>query len=216
MATTGEAFDQIAHSWYRLRHWSRFRPELEELARRWHKGKLLNIGCAHGPDFLPFTQGFELWGMDSSKEMIKLAINYSNKFNFTANLAAADAASLPYPDATFDWAISIATYHHIKGDGERAQAFRELRRVLKPKGEAFITVWNRWQPRFWLKPKEVEIPWRLRDKTIYRYHHLFSYHELSKVLSKVGFKMLKIFPEKSYHFPIKIFSRNICVLVKRD
>ena len=212
---TRDIFNQIAPGWYSFRHWSIFRSELEMLARRWQKGRLLNIGCAHGPDFLPFTQSFDLYGIDFSTEMLKLAQKYARKFNFAVSLSVADVSYLPYADKTFDWAISVATYHHIKGREEKLAALGELRRVLKPGGEAFITVWNRWQPRFWFKPKEVAVPWRKRDKTLERYYYLFSYPELEKLVKKAGFGVLKSFPESSYHFPIKFFSRNICLLVKK-
>ena len=112
---TTNIFNQIAPGWYNFRHWSIFRNELEALAQRWQKGKLLNIGCAHGPDFLPFNQGFELYGVDFSTEMLRFARKYSQKFNFAVNLSVADVSCLPYSDQTFDWAISVATYHHIKG-----------------------------------------------------------------------------------------------------
>ncbi len=214
MVTNREVFDQIAESWYRIRHWPLLKEELEELATRWQSGKLLNVGCAHGPDFLPFTQGFELWGLDSSPGMLKQALRYSAKFKFYVNLIAADALFLPFPNNTFDWAISVATYHHIKGKEERERAFIELKRVLKPEGEAFLTVWNHGQPRFWLKSKEQQVPWRLKGETVYRYYHLFSYGELRRLLSKAGLKIIKMSPEKSYHSPIRNFSRNICVLVK--
>jgi len=215
MATNREIFDQIAESWYHVRHWPLLRQELEDLAQKWEGGKLLNVGCGHGSDFLPFQQGFELWGIDFSPQMLKQAQRYSAKFNFHANLAIADALSLPFPDATFDQAIAVAIYHHIKGQQGREMALRELKRVLKPGGEAFLTVWNRGQPRFWLKPPEQEIPWRLRGKTIYRYYHLFSYGELKNLLAKTGFEILDITPEKLYHFPIKNFSRNICTLIRK-
>jgi len=215
MATNREVFDQIASSWYNFRHWSIFHTELEALARRWQKGKLINIGCAHGPDFLPFRQGFKLYGVDFSSEMLKFAKKYAKKFGFTVKLALADARQLPYPDETFDWAISVATYHHIKGKTEQQAALNELRRVLKPGGEAFITVWNRWQVRFWFKPKEVRIPWQKGSKTLYRYYYLFSYPELEGLVKKAGFAVVKSFPESTYRFPIKLFSRNICLLVKK-
>jgi len=214
VVTNREVFDQIAESWYRIRHWPLLKEELEELATRWQSGKLLNVGCAHGPDFLPFTQGFELWGVDSSPGMLKQALRYSAKFKFYVNLIATDALFLPFPNNTFDWAISVATYHHIKGGEEREKAFIELKRVLKPEGEAFLTVWNHGQPRFWLKSKEQQVPWRLKGETVYRYYHLFSYVELRKLLSKAGLKIINMSPEKSYHLPIRNFSRNICVLVK--
>jgi len=214
MTTNREVFDQIAESWYRVRHWPLLKEELEELAARWQSGKLLNVGCAHGPDFLPFSQGFELWGMDSSPAMLKQALKYSGKFKFYVNLIASDALFLPFPNDTFDWVISVAAYHHIKGREEREKAFVELKRVLKPQGEAFLTVWNHGQPSFWLKSKEQQVPWRLKGKTVYRYYHLFSYGELRKLLAKTGWKIVAMSPEKSYHLPIRNFSRNICVLVK--
>ena len=212
---TRDIFNQIAPGWYSFRHWSIFRSELEMLAQRWQKGRLLNIGCAHGPDFLPFAQRFDLHGVDFSTEMLKLARKYAQKFNFAVSLSVADVTYLPYADKTFDWAISVATYHHIKGREEKQAALSELRRVLKPGGEAFITVWNRWQPRFWFKPKEIAVPWRKRAQTLERYYYLFSYPELEKLVKKAGFEVLKSFPESSYRLPIKLFSRNICLLVRK-
>jgi len=214
MATNREIFNQIAPSWYNFRHWSIFSTELEELAERWQKGKLLNLGCAHGPDFLPFKDGFELYGVDFSAEMLKFAEKYARKFGFAVELTLADVRRLPYPDQTFDRAISVATYHHLR-DGEHQAALTELKRVLKPGGEAFITVWNRYQPRFWFKPKEVAVPWRKKKgETLYRRYYLFSYHELEKLAKKAGFEVIKSFPESAYRFPVKLFSRNICLLVK--
>ena len=213
---TRDVFNQIAPGWYNFRHWSIFRSELEALAQRWQKGKLLNIGCAHGPDFLPFKQGFDLYGVDFSTEMLKFARKYSQKFGFAVNLSLADACHLPYPDETFDWAISVATYHHLTGRQEQQAALKELKRVLKPGGEAFITVWNRWQPRFWFKPREVAVPWRKKGKTLYRYYYLFSYPELGRLVKKAGFQVIKSFPESSYRFPLKLFSRNICLLVRKE
>jgi len=216
MTTNREVFDQIAESWYRVRHWPLLKEDLDVLAARWQNGKLLNVGCAHGPDFLPFSEGFELWGVDSSAAMLRQGIKYSTKFKLYVNLAAADALSLPFADDTFDWAISVATYHHIKGEDEREKAFVELKRVLKPEGEAFLTVWNHGQPRFWFKSKEQQVPWRLKEKTVYRYYHLFSYRELRKLLVKTGWEIIAMSAEKSYHFPMRNYSRNICALIKKQ
>ena len=212
---TQDIFNQIAPGWYNFRHWSIFRSELEALARRWQQGKLLNLGCAHGPDFLPFIGSFELYGVDFSARMLTLARKYSKKFGFAVDLSLADVGSLPYPGETFDWAISVATYHHIKGAEKQRAALTELRRVLKPGGEAFITVWNHWQPRFWFKSKEVAVPWRKKSQTLYRYYYLFSYAELEKLVKQAGFEVLKSFPESAYHLPLKFFSRNICLLVRK-
>ena len=211
-----EVFDEIAPSWYNFRHWSRFRRELEALAPRWREGKLLNIGCAHGPDFLPFKGRFELYGIDFAKQMLKMAQKYAAKFDLAVSLAMADVRYLPYAEGTFDRAISVATYHHLEGKEERLKALRELGRVLKPGGEAFITVWNRWQPRFWLRRRrEIVVPWRTRDRRLERYYYLFSYGGLEKLVKRAGFELLESSPERSYRLPIKFFSRNICLLVRK-
>jgi tRNA (uracil-5-)-methyltransferase TRM9 len=209
-----DVFDQIAPSWYNFRHHSIFRTELEALVKRWQGGKLLNLGCAHGPEFLPFRPGFELYGVDFSSEMLKFARKYAQKFGFSVNLTLADVRQLPYPDDTFDWAISVATYHHIRSD-KQPTALTELRRVLKPGGEAFITVWNYWQPRFWFKPKEPKVPWRKGGKTLYRDYYLFTYPGLKKLAKGAGFEVSSLSPESSYRFPVKFFSRNICLLVRK-
>jgi SAM-dependent methyltransferase len=215
MVTNRDVFNQIASGWYSFRHWSIFRPELEVLAERWQRGRLLNLGCAHGPDFLPFRGGFELYGLDFSLKMLEFARKYEAKFNLDIKLLLSNVACLPFADQTFDWAIAVATYHHIKGSQNRKLAVEELRRVLKPGGEAFITVWNRWQRRFLFKPKEVTVPWRTGDKELGRYYYLFSYPEIEKLVRQAGFEILKSFPESSYHRPLRFFSRNICLLVRR-
>ena len=213
--TAGRFYDQIAQSYYNYRHWTRWRAELDEMAQRWQRGRLLNIGCAHGPDFLPFKQGLELWGVDCSIELLKLAPRYCGKFQFQANLLLGDARCLPFPDNAFDWAVSTATYHHIQGAAAREQAFAELKRVLKPGGEAFVTVWNRWQPQNWLRPREVMLPWKTRGGTFYRYYYLFSFAELRSLLTRVGFEVIKLSGESKGGFSRRVFPRNICALVRK-
>ena len=213
---TREIFDQIAPGWYNYRHWSIFRNELEALEQRWQKGRLLNVGCAHGPDFLPVRKGFELHGVDFSRQMLEFAGKYSQKFDFPVVLYLGDAVALPFQDAVFDWALSVATYHHIANEKDRKTALFELRRVLKPGGEAFITVWNRWQPRFWFSAKDTTVPWRTGDRTLYRYYYLYSYRELERLVKDAGFQVLQSFPEHSYRLPVKWFSRNICLLVRKQ
>ena len=210
-----DVFNQIAPGWYNYRHWTIFRRELETLAKEWGQGKLLNLGCGHGADFLPFSKNFELYGVDFSDEMIRLAQKYAGKFNFPVNLAVADVRYLPYNNETFDYIISVATYHHLKKE-QQLTAFHELKRVLKPGGAAFITVWNHWQPRFWFKGKEVRVPWRMQSAILYRYYYLFTYRELKRLAMETGLEIIKIFPESTYRFPINSFSQNICLLVKKN
>ena len=147
--------------------------------------------------------------------MLNLAGKYAAKYGYHTSLSLADISHLPYADKSFDWVISVATYHHIKGKAAREDAFRELWRILKPGGEAFVSVWNRWQPRFLFKSREVYVPWHKKDKTLYRYYYLFSYREIEELAEKSGFLVLRSFPESSYRLPLKMLSRNICLLLRK-
>lgn len=210
-----EVFNQIAPSWYNYRHWTIFRHELETLAKEWKSGTLLNLGCGHGADSLPFSHNFDLYGVDFSGEMLKLARKYAEKFNFQSNLAVADLCSLPFKDDSFDYVISVAAFHHLEAKNQLT-ALHELKRVLKPGGKAFITVWNRWQPRFWFSKKEVSVPWKIKGETLSRYYYLFSKTELTGLVLKSGLKIERVFAESSYRFPIEYFSRNICILARKE
>jgi ubiquinone/menaquinone biosynthesis C-methylase UbiE len=209
-----DAFNQIAPGWYNYRHWTIFRTELEALASEWGQGKLLNVGCGHGADFLPFAKTFDLYGLDFSDEMIRMAQKYSRKFEFPVNLAVGDICALPYNNEAFDYAIAVATYHHLKKE-QQLQSFLELKRVLKPGATAFVTVWNRWQPKFRFKGKEIQVPWRTQNGVLNRYYYLFTYNEMKALARKAGFEIIKVFPEASYKFPVKQFSENICIILKR-
>jgi tRNA (uracil-5-)-methyltransferase TRM9 len=212
---TRKTFDEIAPAWYNYRHHTIFRAELEALARRWGRGRLLNIGCGHGADFAPFKDAFELHGLDFSPGMLRQAERYAAKYGLKVNLVEADARQLPYLDAFFDQAIAVATYHHLETGDDRLQALQELYRVLRPGGEAFITVWNRWQPRFWFRRQDILVPWRRREKTLYRFYHLFSCGELEALARRAGFEVVSVHPESRYCFPVRTFSRNICLLVRK-
>ena len=95
---------------------------------------------------LPFAPGFELYGLDYSHEMIRLAQTYARKFNFQANLMVADAGYLPFASETFDRVISVAAYHHLRYPRERRAAFHELWRSfhhrLEPLATPFLVPWQ--------------------------------------------------------------------------
>src|SRR5215470_18907910 len=54
-------------------------------------------------------------------------------------LKSEDARKLSFPDASFDLVLSNLCIHNIRGDEGRAQACREIARVLKPGGTALIS-----------------------------------------------------------------------------
>ena len=213
--TDSDIFDRIAPGWYGFRHHSLFTRELEALAARWRGGRLLNIGCAHGPDFPPFCQGFTLYGLDFSRGMLLQAQRYARKFDLEVNLSQGDACALPYRAASFEWAIAVASYHHLTDRATQQIALGELRRVLRPGGEAFITVWNRHQPRFWFRPARVQVAWKAGSDLLKRDYYLFRRAELERLVRQAGFKILSSSGESRRQAKWQLFSRNICLVVSK-
>jgi tRNA (uracil-5-)-methyltransferase TRM9 len=178
-------WDKIAKEWDRMRQ-----KPVEfaiDLANDWKPGKILDIGCGNARNLKPFLEkGFECTGIDSSKELIKIA-----KESFPAvELSVANALELPFPDKSFDYAICLAVLHHLKPK-EHEKVLEEIKRVLKPKGKAAIAVWNKLQARFIFGKKEQMVPWKLPKQTINRYYYFFTYWELKKLLKKQGFTVKK-------------------------
>ncbi len=211
MATNKETFDRIAESWYGFRHWPLLGEELSEVAVRWQGGRLLNLGCAHGPDFLPFVDGFELYGVDFSARMLTMARQYMKRHGFHAEVVQADLTALPFDQGSFDYAVSIAALHHIDEQSARLGAFRELNRVLRPSGEAYLSVWNHLQPSFRSGPQDRMVPWRCGNVTLYRTYHLFTPAELISCLTETGFEVLWLGCEGRHSGPAES-GRNVCAL----
>jgi SAM-dependent methyltransferase len=58
-------------------------------------------------------------------------------------ILAMDMRALDFPDATFDFVWSVSSVEHLESVEQVATTFREIERVLKPGGYAFITTeWN--------------------------------------------------------------------------
>ena len=215
MTTNRDAFDDIAASWYNVRHWPLLHAELAEVATRWNSGRLINLGCGHGPDFLPMRDKFDLVGVDFSRQMLLQGRKYAKRRHISADTIQGDLIALPFGDCSFDYAIAVASYHHVEGKAARQQAFADLLRVLRPGGEVFLSVWNHLQPRFWFGSKDQQIPFRVGERTLNRYYHMYDYWELRRVMKKAGFTIEWMGGEKRFDGPLPWFSRNICVLARK-
>jgi SAM-dependent methyltransferase len=207
-----DVYEEIADSWDNLRQKPMFPEWLEYLKNRWKNGILIDLGCGNCRNLKVFSKCFGLHGTDISKSMIRFAKIYANKNEFKACFTISDIINLPYKNESFDFALLIAVVHHLGTEMERYKALKELKRVLKPNGEAFITVWNKWQRRFLFKPKDIFVPWKKSGKIYNRYYHLFSCRELKNLLKNTGFEIIELGSESK---KACLFSRNICALVKK-
>jgi ubiquinone/menaquinone biosynthesis C-methylase UbiE len=97
---------------------------------------LLDIGCGLGGPSRYFAQHYRcrVTGVDLSDEYIAVAGSLSLRVGLSGQVVyqRASATELPFPDATFD-----GTYMQHVGMNipDKARLFREVRRVLKPRGQ---------------------------------------------------------------------------------
>lgn len=101
---------------------------------------LLEIGPGIGTHALPVASSLAPDGvlevLDLQREMLDEIIRRAKSRGLTNIIATeADAAGLPYPDATFDGAYLIGVLGEIP---DHDAALRELRRVLKPRGRLVV------------------------------------------------------------------------------
>jgi ubiquinone/menaquinone biosynthesis C-methylase UbiE len=95
---------------------------------------LLEIGCGLGTDLLQFARGgARVTGLDLTVRSVALARNRLDLEDVPGTFLTGDAENLPFPDASFDVVYSFGVLHHTP---DTARAVREIRRVLRPGGEA--------------------------------------------------------------------------------
>jgi ubiquinone/menaquinone biosynthesis C-methylase UbiE len=110
---------------------------------------VLDVGCGPG-QFTIFAAeqlpGAEVTGVDLAPTMIELARGHAAASPAAARLRfeVADVARLPFPDATFDAVMSTGSIKHWP---DPQAGLREIHRVLRPGGRAFIGEMNRLAPR---------------------------------------------------------------------
>jgi ubiquinone/menaquinone biosynthesis C-methylase UbiE len=132
-----EFFDEIEEARYRREP---FIPAFADF-ERWTGRRVLEIGVGLGTDFVRFARaGATLSGIDLTEASIDLVRRRLELEGLVPDLQIADAEALPFPEESFDLVYSWGVLHHVP-DTERAVS--EIRRVLKPAGEARIMLYSR-------------------------------------------------------------------------
>lgn len=184
MESQKQVWDNIAPEWNEFKK----NPgrNVEEFLKN-KKGKILDLGSGSGRHLLK-TKG-KLYLIDFSDKMIELAKQKAKQKKINAEFFVSDITSLPFEDNYFDSAISIAIFHCVLKK-EQEKGVKELYRVMKPKSESLIVVWNINSKRFKNSPKEKYVGWIDKGK---RYYYLFDEKEIHDLFKKVGFKIKKKF-----------------------
>ena len=208
MLSVKKQFDRLAGKWAEYRQtpiplMARFLRMLAPDA------VVLDAGCGSGRNIAAIAaKAKKVYAVDFSRKMLESAVGRVKQKNVA--FAEADIAKLPFPDGFFDAAFYIASLHHLSRR-EQPRAFREMARVLKKGGLAFITVWN----KRGLKGS-ARIGWSSGlPKTVKRYYYFFEPEELRALAAKSGLAVEEIFYEKNGRDSEKEDAANLCAVLRK-
>lgn len=119
-------------------HYRRFTSHILSRLQLAEKQSILIVGCGFGFDeknLKSLLPDVELWSVDISAEMLRLAVASRSPSRF----ALALAEKLPFPDHSFHRVLSREVIEHVMSP---TAMVKEIHRVLQPGGLAVVTTEN--------------------------------------------------------------------------
>ena len=103
-------------------------------------GKVLDVGCGTGEHLQrALKAGLKAYGVEPAPAMLDVA----RRNVPDAEIKQGVATELPFKDRQFDAVIMVEVLRYLdRADTDKA--LKEARRVLKPGGQLFVTLVNRW------------------------------------------------------------------------
>ncbi len=216
-------FDEIALEFNATRRkpWSEAYHVIERNAL------IIDLGCGSGRhSILIAKNNCEVIAADIAKGMVKLVNEKALKENLKHLIhpLICDLNHLPFKNNSINHALCLATLHHIPLKRNRVEALNEIYRILKVNGKLVLSVWAKFQPRFFRKLPlmiwqyltgrvdefgDIYVPWKSRKGVFMRFYHLYSKREILNELSKTKFKILKTYGKS---FKSKIFAENHIII----
>ena len=97
----------------------------------------LEVGCGAGPNLVWLAQkGIRVSGVDIAPTALMLArqtLEVAGCANRIGRLVEGSASAVPFDDGSFDGILEACVFQHLPRT-DRAKAFQEVRRLLKPGG----------------------------------------------------------------------------------
>jgi SAM-dependent methyltransferase len=107
------------------------------VVRHCPRGSALDVGCGTGVLAARLAEaGYEVTGIDPSDGMLDQMRARAPQ----VRAVTGSGTSLPFPDASFDVALSVAVMHHIATPEDVRRTLGEMVRVVRPGGR--ILVWD--------------------------------------------------------------------------
>lgn len=158
--------------------------------------KGIDIGCGNGKN-MRYNSELTIDGIDNCSNFV----NICRENNLNVKLG--NCLCIPCQSNNYDYAMSIAVYHHMASDEHRITAISEMIRCLKHGGHGIFSVWSienqdgeKIKRDF--KKGSNYVKWmRKRDgKVFQRYYYVFSKDMIQKLMN--NFKEL-IYDIKIYN-----------------
>ena len=119
---------------------SYYKQVAKEVATKLKAGNILDLGT--GPGYLPIhiadrSASITVDGIDLSRRLVHTAKRNAARAGVSGRVhfEVGNAAGLPCPDEKYDMVISTGMLHMVK---DPVKVLKEIHRVLKPGGEAWI------------------------------------------------------------------------------
>ncbi len=166
-ARMAEAYDLLEISLDRF-----FQP-LRRRALSFAEGKVLEIGVGTGKTLEFYPKGIDLYAIDGTEEILKIAGRRAERLNMDIKLYQMEAKDLRFPSESFDTVVSSFVFCTIPNP---VKAMAEIRRILKPDGKAIFLEHTKSDSRFlnwfFLKPAKLILWPLIRDDTLRDTHEL--------------------------------------------
>ena len=157
--------------------------------------KGVDIGCGNGNN-MTINRNLDILGVDICDKLLDIC----RKKNLT--VIKCDCLDTKLGTNTFDYAMSIAVFHHMSTNIRRYMGLKEMIRLLKPGGQGIFSVWSieNQEDKRNFYPGDNFVPWtRKKDgKNFLRYYYIYSKPEITELLNSFKNKISinKIFNEQ--------------------
>ena len=168
------------------------------------KGSVIDLGCGPGQTtkFL-FDSGItDITGVDISHNMIAVAKSNNPALNFEV----ADMLHLNFPDKYFAAAIAFYSIVHFDPDQIRT-AFKEIRRVLKDKGQFLFS--------FHVGNDIIQLDNFLEEKVNIDFY-FFAIDTIKSIVLEAGFEIIDVLERAPYADVEHASQRAYCWVEKKE
>ena len=202
-----KAFDAIAEEWNakysKPRSWVRlFEKHLKKT------DIVLDAGCGNAVNAIALANRVKkIYAIDDSGKMVGIAKENVAKAGLENKIMVEKASVLKLP---FDVVMYFAVVHHFAKPSEWNKIFSEMRRVLKPNGLVFITVW---QKRGLNGKVLVSFPKKTGER-VKRLYYFFEEEGVKRLSEESRFKVKEMFYEKKGMRAAKEPGDNLCLVLR--